>query len=128
MINVAQVREDKKQIGLTKAGQEALTVLMAEDRFASESDAYKFGIAYAIATDLKPEDAPEGGYGTKFNAAGGIDIDRVIADLLRVLQAGDPERPYTTAERLAEAGITALAQRIENHESLAEILAALEDS
>jgi len=122
------MREDKKQIGLTRAGQEALTVLMGEDRFASESDAYKFAIAYAIATGLTPDDAPEGGYGTKFNAAGGIDIDRVIVDLLRVLKVGDPDRPYTTAERLAEAGITALAHRIDNHESLAEILASLEGS
>jgi hypothetical protein len=123
---MAHVREDKKQIGLTKAGQEALITLMAEYRFAYESDAYKFSIAYAIETDLNTEDAPEGGYGTKFNAAGGIDIDHVIADLLRILDVGDPDRPYTTAERLAEAGITALARRIENHESLAEILASLE--
>jgi hypothetical protein len=122
---VTQLREDKKQIGLTKAGQEGLSILMSDERFASESDAYKFGIAYALATGLTPEDAPEGGYGTKFNAAGGIDIDRVIADLLRVLGVGDPDRPYTTAERLAEAGITALARRLENHESLAEILASV---
>jgi hypothetical protein len=124
---MAQAREDKKQIGLTKAGQEALAILMADNRFASESDAYKLGIAYAIATNLSPDDAPEGGYGTKFNAAGGLDIDRVIANLLRVLEIGDPDRPYTAAERLAEAGICALAKRIEDHESLADIMGALAD-
>ena len=127
MILVAQVREDKKQIGLTNTGQQALTILMTDNRFASESDAYKLGIAYAIAIDLTPDDAPEGGYGTKFNAAGGLDIDRVIASLLRVLQIGDPDRPYTAAERLAEAGICALAKRIEDHESLADILEALSE-
>ncbi|WP_349878825.1 hypothetical protein ABIH81_02475 [Micromonospora sp. HUAS YX12] len=119
------LREDKKQIGLTKVGKEALAALTAEDRFASESDAYKFAIAYAIAKDMSPDDAPDGGYETKFNAAGGLDLDGVLRNLLLVLEVGDPAKPYTTAERLAEVGICALARRIEDHESLAEIMAEL---
>jgi hypothetical protein len=98
---------------------------MAEDLFAIEGDAYKFGIAYAVAMGIDPDDAPDSGYGTKFNATGGLDREGLIRDLLSVLNIGDATRPYATAERLAEVGLTALVRRIEAHESLAEILQEL---
>ena len=119
---MAQLGEDKRQIGLTSAGQTALEVLMADGRFATETDAYKFGISYAIAAGLDPDDAPPGGYNTKFNAGGGLDIDGVIRDLIDVLAVGDPARPYATAEKLAELGVTAVARRLEGSESLADIM------
>jgi hypothetical protein len=119
--------DDKKQIGLGANGSRALDSLMAAGLFATEGDAYKFAIAYAIAVDLGPEDAPEGGYGTKFNATGGLDRDGLIRDVLTVLHIGDASRPYATAERLAEVGMVALAKRIDAHESLAEILSELDD-
>src|SRR5687768_8497006 len=102
---MAQLGEDKRQIGLTAAGQAAIEVLMAEGRFATESDAYKFGVSYAIATGLDPDDAPSRGYNTKFNAGGGLDTDG-LRDLIEVLNVGDPRRPYATAEKLAELGVT----------------------
>lgn len=114
--------EDKKQVGLTSAGQASLEVVMAEGRFATESDAYRFGISYAIAADLDIEQAPQGGYATKFNAAGGIDLGNGIRDLLDVLGIGDPQRPYATAEKLAEIGITDIARRLQGSESLADIM------
>ena len=117
---------DKKQIGLTLAGSKALARLMAEGLFAIEGDAYKFGIAYAVAMGIDPNDAPDSGYGTKFNATGGLDREGLVRDLLSVLNIGDTTRPYATAERLAEVGLSALVKRIEAHESLAEILQELE--
>lgn len=122
---MAPSTEDKKQIGLTAVGSNALLVLMEHGLFTTESDAYKFGIAYAVATGLTPDQAPDRGYGTKFNAGGGLDIDGLIRDLLAVLNVGDSARPYATAERLAELGVTALAKRLENHEGLAEVLEEL---
>lgn len=120
---MAQLGEDKRQIGLTRAGQTALEVMMADGRFATETDAYKFGISYAIAAGLEPDEAPPGGYNTKFNAGGGLDIDGVIRDLIGVLAIGDPMRPYATAEKLAELGVRAVAKRLEGSESLADIMA-----
>jgi hypothetical protein len=119
---MAQLGEDKRQIGLTSIGQAALEVLMADGRFAEQTDAYKFGISYAIAAGFDPDEAPTGGYNTKFNAGGGLDIDGVIRDLINVLSVGDPERPYATSEKLAELGITAIARRLEGNESLADIM------
>lgn len=125
-MTVPSVADDKKQIGLTLAGSKALARLMAEGLFTIEGDAYKFGIAYAVATGIDPDDAPDSGYATKFNATGGLDREGLVRDLLSVLNVGDATRPYATAERLAEVGLTALVKRIEAHESLAEILQALE--
>lgn len=113
---------DKKQIGLTRAGSEALAELMGAGLFASETDAYRVGISYALAKGMDPSGAPEGGYQTKFNAAGGLDVYSEIRDLVTILRPQDADRPYTTAERLAELGITALATRVAEHESFAEIL------
>ena len=120
---MAQLGEDKRQIGLTPAGQTALEVMMADGRFATETDAYKFGISYAIAAGFDPDEAPPGGYNTKFNASGGLDIGNVIRDLIEVLGVGDPRRPYATAEKLAELGVKAVASRLEGNESLADIMA-----
>lgn len=72
---------DKKQIGLTPAGSAALDQLMDEELFATETDAYRVGITYALAKGLDPTDAPESGYQTKFNAAGGLDTYQEIRDL-----------------------------------------------
>jgi len=119
---MAQLGEDKRQIGLTSAGQTALEVMMTDGRFATETDAYKFGISYAIAAGLDPDEAPSGGYNTKFNASGGIDIDGIIRDLIDVLAVGDSRRPYATAEKLAELGVTAVARRLDGSESLADIM------
>jgi hypothetical protein len=124
---MAQIGEDKRQIGLTSTGQAAIEVLVTDGLFASETDAYKFGISYAIAAGLDLDEAPSGGYTTKYNAMGGIDIDGVIRDLIEVLGVGDPGRPYATAEKLAELGVTEVARRLEGSESLADIMGVYQD-
>jgi hypothetical protein len=117
---------DKKQIGLTAAGNAALAQLIDSGLFANESDAYKLGIAYALAKECDPNDAPEKGYTTKFNAAGGIDVYHHVSDLVTTLRPQDATRPYATAERLAELGLTEIARRLEAHETLAKILGEFE--
>jgi hypothetical protein len=117
--------DDKKQIGLTAVGQSSLEIMMAEGRFATETDAYRFAISYAIAADLDLDEAPQGGYATKFNALGGVDLGNGIRDLLEILQIGDPQRPYATAERLAELGVTELARRLQGNESLSDIMVGI---
>ncbi len=121
-----KVAADKKQIGLTPAGNAALAQLMDAELFATETDAYKVGIAYSLGKGLDPDEAPESGYQTKFNAAGGLDVYQEIRDVIGILRPRDADRPYATAERLAELGVTALAERIAAHESLADILAGFE--
>jgi hypothetical protein len=121
---MVQLGEDKRQIGLTPVGQASIELIYTDNElFASETDAYKFGVTYAIAVGLDPDDAPAGGYNTKFNAIGTLDVDGVLREILDVLAIGDPARPYATAEKLAELGLTAIAERLAGNETLADIIA-----
>lgn len=121
-MSVASSNEDKRQIGLTPAGNAALAHLMDSGLFAQETDAYRFAIAYSLAKGWNVSDAPEGGYQTKFNAAGGLDVYQEIRDLISMLRPEYGERPYASAERLAELGVTDLARRFSANESMADIL------
>jgi hypothetical protein len=116
---------DKKQVGLTNRGGEALAVLMKTGLFPNESDAYRVGIAYSLAKPLNMNAAPESGYHTKFNAVGGLDTDGRIRQLIEILRPDLSERPYATAEKLAELGIVELARRVNEHDSIPTILSEL---
>lgn len=120
-----QTAEDKAQIGLTQVGEEAIGKLNDSGLFKEQSDAYRLGIAYALAARLDPEAAPSGGYQTKFNAAGGVDKDGRVKQLIEILGVGESGRPYATAEKLAELGITAIATRLEGGENLSDILSEI---
>ncbi|MBV9383336.1 MAG: hypothetical protein JO242_22045 [Streptosporangiaceae bacterium] len=119
---MANAQEDKQQVGLTQAGEEAIQILMSDGRFASQTDAYRFAISYAIAASLDPADAPPGGYTTKFSALGTLESGSSIRDLIEIHGIGDTSRPFATAEKLAELGVREIARRLEGNESLADIL------
>lgn len=115
-------KDDKQQIGLTEEANQAITRIAASDFAGSQQDAYRFAIAYAIGAGLDLDDAPKGGYVTKFSALGTLETGRSIRDLLEILNLGDPSRPFATAERLAEVGVTEIARRLDGNETLADLL------
>jgi len=121
-VTVADAQEDKQQVGLTPTGDEAIQVLISDGRFASQTDAYRFAISYAIAAGLDPADAPIGGYVTKFSALGTVESGSSIRDLIDILGIGETSRPFATAEKLAELGVREIARRLEGNESLADIM------
>jgi hypothetical protein len=123
--DVAKSQDDKQQIGLTSTGEEALQILLADERFANQTDAYRFSISYAIAADLDPADAPKGGYNTKFNALGTLESGSSIRALIEIVGVGEAHRPFATAEKLAELGVREIARRLESNESLAEIMSSV---
>ena len=116
--------DDKSQIGLTAEGSAALSLLIEQGLFGSEGDGYKFGVAYALGSGLTADPSAKG-YTTKFNAAGGLDRDGSLREIVPLLSGDGAERPYATAERLADAGLRDLARRIAQRESLSEILSEL---
>lgn len=119
---MANAQEDKQQVGLTPTGDEAIQILVSDGRFASQTDAYRFAISYAIAAGLDLADAPLGGYITKFNALGTLESGSSIRDLIEILGIGETSRPFATAEKLAELGVREIARRLEGNESLADIM------
>lgn len=115
-------KDDKQQIGLTPEANDAIAQIALDHFGGSQQDAYRFAIAYAIGAGLDLDDAPPGGYVTKFSALGTLETGTSIRDLLEILQIGEPTRPFATAEKLAELGVRNIAQRLEGNETLSDLL------
>lgn len=115
-------KDDKQQIGLTPETNDAIAQIAREHFGGSQQDAYRFAISYAIGAGLDLDDAPQGGYVTKFNALGTLETGTSIRDLLEILQIGEASRPFATAEKLAELGVREIARRLEGNETLADLL------
>ncbi len=119
---MASDKDDKQQIGLTPEANDAIAKI-AKDHFGgSQQDAYRFAISYAIGAKLDLNDAPQGGYITKFNALGTLESGTSIRDLLEILEIGEATRPFATAEKLAELGVRDIARRLDGNETLADLL------
>lgn len=114
--------EDKKQIGLTPEANEAIATIATEHFGGSQQDAYRFAISYAIGAELNLDDAPQGGYTTKYHAEA-VESGTSLHDLFDILNIGDPARPFATAEKLAELGIRDMARRLDGNETLADLMA-----
>ena len=115
--------DDKQQIGLTAETDEKLKIIAERYFGGREADVYRFAIAFAIANNLE-FDGSTGKFETKFNAMGTLDIDQKIRMLLTVLQVGDQDRPYATAEKLAEAGVIKMARMLDAGASFADLIQA----
>lgn len=96
-------------IGLSEKGHSLLKRLKEDEYFAEMADAYRFGIALALAHGVVPGDpaAPR----TTVFSVGTIDPDREIYDAIRTLHDTESLPVYKWAERLAEWGVTELWHR-----------------
>lgn len=95
---------DKKTIGITKSNAATLAELAAAGHFASELDAAKFAMSYAIRRGT-PAGATDGA-DTKWNV-GSIDPDGSLRSLVEALYPDVPD-PYRLVEHLMNEGIQAL--------------------
>lgn len=119
---MASDKDDKQQIGLTPEANDAIAQIATDYFGGSQQDAYRFAVSYAIGAGLDLDDAPQGGYVTKFSALGTLETGTSIRDLLEILEIGEPARPFATAEKLAELGVRDIARRLEGNETLADLL------
>ena len=111
-------------IGLSEKAHALLKRLKDDQHFLEMADAYRFGIALALASGVVPDEAPPPR--TTIFGVGTIDPEREIAAAIRLLMdtAGVPI--YKWAERLAEWGITELSIRAESGVlDLSEIVASI---
>ncbi|MDB5801242.1 MAG: hypothetical protein JWL63_2181 [Rhodocyclales bacterium] len=98
---------DLKQIGLSGKAKLSLERLKNDGYFAEQRDAYKFAVGLCLAREIMPPELPPGGT-TIYNTQT-IDEDGSLAVAIKMLMPADVP-PYRWAERLAEAGITILAE------------------
>ena len=101
-MTVSEITEDKKQIGLTPTGNSSLTQLMDAGLFSAETDAYKIAISYGSPRVVIRQALRMGAIkrsSTRLEAWTSITKSAI---LIRILRPENSERPYATAERLAE--------------------------
>jgi len=108
---IAPTVHEPTMIGLSERTHPLLKRLKEEGHFAEMADAYRLGIALALAYEIKPDEI-SGGKQTVFSVAT-IDPDRDIATAVRTILGDDGASIYRHVERLAEWGVTELARRAE---------------
>lgn len=96
---------DKKTIGIAKGNLAALAALVESGKFASELDAAKFAMAYAVRSGVSAG-ATEGA-DTKWNV-GSVDPDGSLRSLIEALYP-DATEPYRLAEYFMNEGVKLLA-------------------
>jgi hypothetical protein len=98
-------------IGLSERTHPLLKRLKEDGHFAEMADAYRFGIALALAHGVEPEEpSPRI---TIFSVAT-IDPDREIAVAIKALTNPQGVSIYKQVERYAEWGVKELAKRAED--------------
>lgn len=98
-------------IGLSERTHPLLKRLKEDGHFAEMADAYRFGIALALAHGVIPGDPPAPR--TTIFSVATIDPDREIATAIRAIMDTEDMPVYRWAERLAEWGVCELARRAE---------------
>ena len=109
---------DTKTVGITKLNAPALAELVSAGRFASELDAAKFAMAYAIKSGVT-RGSTEGAE-TKWNV-GSIDPDGSVRSLVEALCPDVPE-PYRLAEHLMNEGIKMLTAQFSGGADLYDVM------
>ena len=102
---------DKITAGLTPRGAENLKEVMDSGWFEEEMDAYRVAIGTAIAHGLCSSESEMAGVKTKWNV-GSLDRDGSLRPLVIALVGACGDRPYEYAERLADAGLAFLVQKL----------------
>ena len=115
-------RDDKRTLGVTTEGAEALGEIMRTGWFAEEMDAYRVAISLAFANDLTKEPAEMIGVFTKWNV-GTLDPENELRSMVLAFADRQIDRPYAYAEARAAAGLVYLKRRlVDENAELADIL------
>lgn len=119
------VKDDRRTLSTSLSANDALARLVAHGFFAEQVEAYRVGIAVALARGLTPGDVPERkNVTTKYNV-GSVDPEGKLRTLVQLLLPDQAERPYAAMEWLAEAGLRFLINQIDaEHRMLSEALTA----
>lgn len=101
-------------IGLSDKSHMALKRLKEDGHFSEMADAYRFGIALALARGVVPGELPTPR--TTIFSVATIDPDREIGNAIQALMDTQDIAVYRWVERLAEWGVTELSRRAEGGE------------
>lgn len=105
------VNEDISKLGLSERVDAKLKRLQEEKHFADMRDAYRVGIALAIAYGIRPPEIMQPKV-NRYNISQ-IDEDKSIEASIALLMDTEGVPPYRWAERLAEWGVEELSRESE---------------
>ncbi len=117
--------EDKRTIGVTKAADAVLEIMVQQGHFVDGIDAAKFAMAVAINADAGIESLSVEGTNTKWNV-GSFDPDSQLRALLTALFP-DTDEPYRLLEFLVDDGLQRIREHIES-EGEFDVVAMLDES
>ncbi|MGZ8180875.1 MAG: hypothetical protein ACXWT1_02835 [Methylobacter sp.] len=103
--------EDISKVGLSERVDAKLKRLQEEKHFTDMRDAYRVGIALAIACGIRPPEIIPPKV-SRYNISQ-IDEDKSIETAISLLMDTEGVPPYRWAERLAEWGVEKLSQESE---------------
>lgn len=115
--------EVKSSIGVSAEGAEHLDALMDTSWFAEERDAFRLAVAVALSEGIISSERAMTGRTTKWHRQG-VDEDLKLLELVETIGPdGAASAPYEFAERLADAGLEYLNNRLnKQHRGLGEVL------
>ncbi len=105
------VNEDISKVGLSERIDTKLKRLQEEKYFTDMRDAYRVGIALALAYGIQPPEIIPPKV-NRYNISQ-IDEDKSIETAISLLMDTEGSPPYRWAERLAEWGVEKLSQESE---------------
>ena len=98
--------EDINTVGLSEQSHKSLRLPKDTGVFSEMRDAYRFGLAWAIAAGIIADEDVK--TTETFVNVGTLDPDGSIRDVVIGLFPEAENRPYARVERLAEAGVAAI--------------------
>jgi hypothetical protein len=104
--------DDITKLGLSEKGDMKLKRLQEENHFQDMRDAFRVGIALAIAFKVSPQEDSSKKIG-RYNISQ-IDEDKSIETAINLLSETNGVPTYRWAERLAEWGVAKLSEESES--------------
>lgn len=116
-----QETENQRTLALTEEGHRKLSQLKEDGYFGEMRDAYRLAISLAMAEGLIADRATS--RTRTYINVGSLDPDGILRDAITAYFQGREGPPYEVAERLGEAGVADLADRLERNPSFSELFA-----
>src|SRR5947209_2222385 len=115
--------EDRTQLAVSEQGATDREYIRDELKLKDLQDAYRLGVAVALAKELPP--APEGLRRPNTYGTGDVDPDGALRASILAVREDHGGRPYTLLQRLAEAGLRDIAAYLNEGRPIRQYLSSL---
>lgn len=123
------ISTDKTQVALSLEGNDHVANLVDNYRWFKDGlDAYRTGVALALARNMTELDLPPVTNKKTKYAVSSLDPDGRLRDLVVTFRPELEQKPYAASEWLAEIGLSIIREELDSGKLLSEILLGTENS